>query len=681
MMTGRNKPAPCLRHTTWLMRHTEPPEAWRGRSCGSSIQSRSSSVQNLIANGILERPLTQSKQTIGTTSNREKSWVPCIKGRASHMNLRSEAKKRLIATLANSKILLTYSKHSTSPLSNRNKFDCFSRRSTVIPGISRRGLRSYPGQHLILFVAMPNRNSAYDYIVVGAGSAGCVLAARLTENPETRVLLLEAGGPDNAKEVRIPAAFSKLFKTSVDWNCSTEEEPYLNRRRLYWPRGKMLGGSSSMNAMIYMRGNPLDYDHWKNLGNDGWGFPDVLPYFKKSENQERGASEYHGSGGPLSVSDLRYVNPLTRAFLAAAEEIGIRANPDFNGAGQDGAGLNQVTQKNGRRHSAADAYLRPALARPNLNVVTRANATRVLLQRNRATGVAYVRDGVACEARGAGEVILAAGTIHSAQLLLLSGIGPADELKRAGVQPLHDLPGVGKNLQDHPMVSVGYLCKQPVSLASAETIPNFLRYLLFKRGPLVSNVAEAGIFWRTRDGLQVPDMQLLFGPAYYRNHGLEKSKEHAFGFGPTLITPESRGSVTLRSADPFEAPTIRANYLSHDAEMRVMIRGVRLSRELAHTKAFEPFRAAELHPGARVTTDEDIAAFLRAEVQSLYHPVGTCKMGSDPMAVVDARLRVRGLEALRVVDASIMPRVIAGNTNAPTIMIAEKAADMIREQA
>lgn len=527
---------------------------------------------------------------------------------------------------------------------------------------------------------MASGNSSYDFIVVGAGSAGCVLAARLTENPQSRVLLLEAGGSDSAKEVQIPAAFSKLFKTPVDWNCSTEEEPHLNGRRLYWPGGKMLGGSSSMNAMIYMRGNPLDYDHWKNLGNDGWGFHDVLPYFKKSENQERGASEYHDLGGPLNVSDLRYVNPLTRAFLAAAEEIGIPANPDFNGATQDGAGLNQVTQKNGRRHSAADAYLRPALARPNLSVVTRANATRVLIERHRATSVRYIRDGVACEARAASEVILSAGTIHSAQLLLLSGIGPADELKRAGVQPLDDLPGVGKNLQDHPMVSVGYLCKQPVSLSSAETLPNFLLYLFFKRGPLVSNVAEAGIFCRTRDGLHAPDMQLLFGPAYYRNHGLEKSKEHAFGFGPTLITPESRGSVTLRSADPFEAPAIRANYLSHDAEMRVMIRGVRLSRKLAHTKAFEPFRGEELHPGARVTTDEDISAFLRAEIQTLYHPVGTCKMGSDSLSVVDARLRVHGLEALRVVDASVMPRIIAGNTNAPTIMIAEKAADMIREQ-
>ncbi|MGH9713086.1 MAG: GMC family oxidoreductase [Candidatus Acidiferrales bacterium] len=528
---------------------------------------------------------------------------------------------------------------------------------------------------------MPQKIETYDYIIVGAGSAGCVLAARLSENPRTRVLLLEAGGPDDAKEVRIPAAFSKLFKTPVDWDFSTEEEPHLNRRRLYWPRGKMLGGSSSMNAMIYVRGNHLDYDHWKELGNAGWGFRDVLPYFKKSENQERGASKYHGIGGPLNVADLRYVNPLTRAFLAAAGEIGVAANPDFNGAVQEGAGLNQVTQKNGQRHSAADAYLKPAKKRLNLRVVMRAHATRLLIEKNRAAGVAYLRNGVPEEARAASEVILSGGTIHSAQLLMLSGIGPGDELKRAGVEPLHDLPGVGKNLQDHPMVSVGYLCKKPVSLASAETLANLLRYLFLKRGPLVSNVAEAGIFWRTRDELQTPNLQLLFGPAYYRNHGLEKHKEHAFGFGPTLIAPESRGCITLRSADPLVPGAIHANYLSTEADMRVLIEGVRLARKLAHANAFESYCGEEVHPGPQATTDRDIVEFLRAEVQTLYHPVGTCKMGSDSMSVVDARLRVHGLDALRVVDASVMPRVIAGNTNAPTIMIAEKGADMIQEDA
>ncbi len=521
----------------------------------------------------------------------------------------------------------------------------------------------------------------YDYVIIGAGSAGCVLAARLSEQPHSRVLLLEAGGPDRAPEVHIPAAFSKLFKSAVDWNFSTESEPHLHNRQLYWPRGKLLGGSSSINAMIYIRGNSLDYEHWKSLGNEGWGFEDVLPYFLKSENQERGPSKYHGCGGPLCVGDLRYVNPLTRAFLAATGELGIANNPDFNGAAQEGAGLYQVTQRNGRRHSAADAYLKPALARSNLTVLTGAHATRVLLEKNRATGVEYVRNGATETASASSEVILAGGAVNSPQLLLLSGIGPADELTRAGIRPVQNLPGVGKNLQDHPMVSVGYLCTQPVSMASAESLLNLLRYLFFKRGPLVSNVAEAGMFARTRPELAIPDLQLLFGPVYYVNHGLDKRKDHCFGFGPILATPESRGEITLHSLDPFAPPAIRANYLSADQDLRVMVEGVRLCRRIAHTKAFQPFRGAELHPGAEITTDDGIADFIRGAAQTLYHPVGTCKMGNDEMAVVDSRLRVCGIDRLRVADASIMPRIIAGNTNAPTFMIAEKAADMIRDDA
>lgn len=529
--------------------------------------------------------------------------------------------------------------------------------------------------------SISGKRESYDYIVVGAGSAGCVLAARLTEDRNARVLLLEAGGPDRAREVRIPAAFSKLYKTPLDWNYYTEPEPHLHNRKLYWPRGKMLGGSSSMNAMIYIRGNPLDYDHWRNLGNDGCGFADVLPYFKKSEDQERGASEFHGVGGPLNIADLRYANPLTRAFLSAAEELGIESNQDFNGAKQEGAGLYQVTQKNGKRHSAADAYLKPALGRTNLTVLTGMHATRVLVERQRAIGVSYVRGGAAGEAHAESEVILAGGTINSPQLLLLSGIGPAKELSGAGIRAIHDLPGVGKNLQDHPMVSVGYLCTKPVSMASAESLPNLLWYLLFKRGPLVSNVAEAGIFVRTRAESQAPDLQLLFGPAYYVNHGLTPRKEHAFGFGPTLIAPESRGEVVLGSTDPFAAPAIRANYLSTAADMSVIVEGVRLAQRIAHSNAFAPYRGEQLHPSPGATTDAELVEFIRNEAQTLYHPVGTCKMGRDAMAVVDARLRVRGIERLRVVDASVMPRVIAGNTNAPTIMIAEKAADMIREDA
>lgn len=525
---------------------------------------------------------------------------------------------------------------------------------------------------------MTQTGPCHDYVIVGAGSAGCVLAARLTEDPNARVLLLEAGGSDGAKEVRIPAAFSKLFKSACDWNYETEEEPHLNGRRLYWPRGKMIGGSSSMNAMIYIRGNPADYDGWEQLGNEGWGFADVLPYFKKSENQERGASELHGADGPLDICDLRCVNELTRAFLAAAQELGFPSNADFNGPAQDGAGLYQVTQKNGSRHSASGAFLKPALRRRNLAVLSGAHATRVLIENRRAVGIEFRRGGALQQARAGREVILAGGTVNSPQLLLLSGIGPADELTRAGIRTVHDLPGVGKNLQDHPMVSVGYLCTKPVSLASAESLSNLAKWLLFKQGPLTSNVAEAGIFLRTREGLHTPDLQLLFGPAYYVNHGLDRRREHCFGFGPTLIAPESRGSVSLRSADPLDAPAIRANYLSTDADMRVIVEGVRLSRAIAHTKAFQPYRGDELHPGGQVVNGDEIAAFIRAEAQTLYHPVGTCKMGTDALAVVDPQLRVHGIERLRVVDASIMPRIPAGNTNAPAIMIAEKAADMIR---
>ena len=523
--------------------------------------------------------------------------------------------------------------------------------------------------------------NSYDYIIVGAGSAGCVLAARLSEDLHTRVLLLEAGGKDSAREVHIPAAFSKLFKTAVDWDYSTEPEVQLHNRKLYWPRGKVLGGSSSINAMIYIRGNPADFDHWRDLGNPGWGFADVLPYFKKSEDQERGGSELHGEGGPIHVADPRCVNPLTRAFLSAASEVGIPANADFNGAAQDGAGLHQLTQKNGARCSAADGYLRPALLRPSLAVLTGAHVVRVLIENGEASGVEFLRDGVLQTARADAEVILAGGTVNSPQVLMLSGIGAAHELKRLGIRVVHDLPGVGQNLQDHPMVSVGYLCKQKVSLDGAETLGNLLRYLIFRSGPLTSNVAEAGLFLRTRAGLRVPDLQLLFGPAYYRAHGLVRRKEHCFGFGPTLIAPESRGRISVRSTNPLDAPSIRANYLSTEADLRTMIAGVRLARRLANTKAFDPFRGEELHPGPQAETDDDIVEFLRNELETLYHPAGTCKMGNDVSAVVDARLRVHGMERLRVVDASIMPRVPAGNTNAPVVMIAEKAADMIREDA
>jgi choline dehydrogenase len=521
---------------------------------------------------------------------------------------------------------------------------------------------------------------AYDYVVVGAGSAGCVLANRLSEDGRARVLVLEAGGSDARQEVRIPAAFAKLFKGPCDWAYETEPEPNLGGRRLFWPRGKMLGGSSSMNAMIYIRGNAADYDAWRDAGNAGWDYASVLPYFRRAFNQQRGASDLHGSGGPLNVADLRYVHPVTRAFLAAAAETGLAANDDFNGARQEGSGLYQVTQRRGRRHSAADAYLRPALSRPNLAVESGAHATRILFDGRRATGVAYRRDGRDVEVRASREVLLAGGAINSPQLLMLSGVGPAADLRALGVEVVADVAGVGENLQDHLLTILAYECTQPGTLASAERLTSVARYLLFRAGPLTSNVAEAGAFARVLDDAATPDVQLMFGPCFYIEHGFVRREGHGFSVGPVLLRPESRGSVRLASADPFAPPEIRANYLSSERDLRTLVEGVRLSRRIAAAPALAPFRGAEVLPGDEVADDDAaLAEFVRRSAETLYHPVGTCKMGTGADAVVDAQLRVRGVAGLRVVDASVMPTIPSGNTNAPTIMIAEKAADAIRQ--
>ncbi len=520
--------------------------------------------------------------------------------------------------------------------------------------------------------------TSFDYVIVGAGSAGCVLACRLTEDPKTTVLLLEAGGSDRSQEIQIPAAFGKLFKSRYDWAYYTEPQPQVNNRRIYWPRGKVLGGSSSMNAMVYIRGHPNDYDQWRKLGNEGWSFFEVLPYFKKAENQERGASQYHGTGGPLSVADLRSINPISRAFVDACVEIGFRCNDDFNGPVQEGVGFYQVTQRRGKRHSAADAYLKPVLNRPNLNVRTDTRVTRLILEKARVVGVACSQSGKADQCHARREVLLCGGTINSPQLLMLSGIGPGDHLRAPGIQVVLDLPGVGRNLQDHPGVAVAYQCRRRVSLASAETKRSIAKYLLFRKGPLTSNVAEAGGFLKTRPDLAAVDLQFHFTPAYFLEHGFENPEGHGFSFGPTLIRPQSRGHLFLRSSDPWEPPAIVANYFDNAADLDVLVAGVKLSRRLAQTRSLDRFRGPEVRPGPQVQSDQEIAEFIRNKFQTVYHPVGTCKMGSDEMAVVDAQLRVRGIEGLRVVDASVIPVIVSGNTNAPTIMIAEKAADLIK---
>ena len=519
----------------------------------------------------------------------------------------------------------------------------------------------------------------YDYVIVGAGSAGCVLAARLSANPNHRVLLLEAGPRDRKLEIKIPAAFNKLFKSKFDWAYETEPQANLDGRELFWPRGKTLGGSSSLNAQMYVRGNALDYDHWEELGNKGWSYGDVLPYFERSERFERGTAPRRGTSGPLNIADLRDPNPTTVAFLEAAEHTGIVRNRDINGLEQDGVGTTQVTQKHGHRWSAADAYLKPARNRRNLRVVTGAHTLRILLDGTRAVGVEYRVDGTTVQ-EPANDVIVAGGAINSPQLLMLSGIGPADQLAALDIPVVRDLPGVGKNLQDHLAIMEVVHSKEPVTLAAAESLRNLGRFFTVGRGMLTSNIAEACGFVRTRPELDAPDLELVFAPVAFIEHGLNPLKDHGITIGAVALTPRSTGELTLRSADPFAAPRIEPNYLSDAGgeDLRVLIEGSKLARRILSAPPLERYVGDPILPPAVPTTDDEIVDHIRRDAQTLYHPVGTCKMGIDDLAVVDPELRVYGVDNLRVVDASVMPVIPRGHTHASTVMIAEKAVDLIR---
>jgi choline dehydrogenase-like flavoprotein len=529
-------------------------------------------------------------------------------------------------------------------------------------------------------------SDTFDFVVVGAGSGGCAVAGRLSEDPGTSVALLDAGGKNDNWIVTTPFALILMVAGKVNnWAFETVPQKGLNGRIGYQPRGKGLGGSSAINAMVYIRGHRWDYDHWASLGNTGWSYADVLPYFKRSENNAEFDGEYHGKSGPLRVNKLRTANPIHDIFRQAAQEAQFRVREDFNAEDHEGLGTYQVTQDNGERWSAARAYVHPHIGnRSNLKVETAAQATKILFEGKRAVGVEYVQGKQKKTIRARREVILASGAFQSPQLLLLSGVGDSQQLAQHGIPSVHQLPGVGANLQDHPDFIFSYASDAPYFFGtSLKGLPRLIRgvgqYRRERRGPITTNFAECGGFLKTRPDLEVPDIQLHFGMSIVDNHGRTRHRGSGFSCHVCLLRPESRGTLALNSADPLAAPRIDPNFLGEEADLEAMVAGYKTTQRLMEAPALRALQTKDMFT-ADVKTDDDIRNILRNRVDTVYHPVGTCKMGLDALAVVDPKLKVHGLDGLRVVDASIMPTLIGGNTNAPTIMIGEKAADMIKAE-